>query len=135
MNYRKSLLAASIIASLCLPAAAFATDGTSTSSAPAPVSVTAPVQDTSGQTGTSAPANTEQAKEADAKKVTNLVGVTVTGIRPACRLRWIPSATPTRSSMRSPPRTLASFQLPTLPKPWRRYLALRSTICLAQRSA
>ena len=83
MNYRKSLLAASIITSLCMSAAAFAADGTpaanaAAASAPTSAAATAPVQDTSG---TTAPATTEQAKEAQAKKVTNLVGVTVTGIR------------------------------------------------------
>ena len=82
MNYRKTLLAASIITSLCMSAAAFAADGTSSAAnaaaTNAPTSASAPVQDTSG---TTAPATTEQAKEAAAKKVTNLVGVTVTGIR------------------------------------------------------
>jgi len=80
MNYRKTLLAASIITSLCVSAAAFAADGTPANT-PAAATATTSVQDTSAQPGTNAPANTEQAKEASAKKVTNLVGVTVTGIR------------------------------------------------------
>jgi len=55
MNYRKTLLAASIITSLCMSAAAFAADGTpaanaAATSAPTSASATAPVQDTSGTT-------------------------------------------------------------------------------------
>ena len=75
MNYRKTLLAASIITSLCMSAAAFAADGAPTPSAPA--------QDTSSQstTTTPAPAATQETRDANSKKVTNLVGVTVTGIR------------------------------------------------------
>ena len=73
MNYRKTLLAASIITSLCMSAAAFAADGAPASSAPP--------QDTSGQSSTTAPAATQEARDANSKKVTNLVGVTVTGIR------------------------------------------------------
>ncbi|MEW5315164.1 MAG: hypothetical protein WDW38_006611 [Sanguina aurantia] len=58
-----------------MSAAAFAGDG---NAAPAPV---APAQDTPTQSTTTPPANTQQARNADSKKVTNLVGVTVTGIR------------------------------------------------------
>lgn len=75
MNYRKTLLAASIITSLCMSAAAFAADGTST---PA---LGTPAQDTSTQSTTTPPTDAQKAKDAQAKPVTNLTSVTVTGIR------------------------------------------------------
>ena len=76
MNYRKTLLAASIMTSLCMSAAAFAADGTL-----APAQGTQ-VQGTSTPSSTTtAPAQTQEARDAQAKKVTNMVGVTVTGIR------------------------------------------------------
>ena len=63
MNYRKTLLSASIISSLCLSGAVFAQNSVQASDA------------ATQQTAS------ERAKAAQQKDATNLVGVTVVGIR------------------------------------------------------
>jgi iron complex outermembrane receptor protein len=74
MNYRKTLLAASIITSLCVSATAFAQDSTQTS--------TTQTQSTTTQTTTGQPPATVQQANADkTKNAVNLAVVTVTGIR------------------------------------------------------
>jgi iron complex outermembrane recepter protein len=75
MNYRKTLLAASIITSLCVSATVFAQDTTQGTPAPA-----AQTQSTTTQTTTTTQ-TVQQTNEANAKNATNLVGITVTGIR------------------------------------------------------
>jgi iron complex outermembrane receptor protein len=74
MNYRKTLLAASIITSLCVSATAFAQDNTQGTPTPAAQTQSTTTQTTTTQT-------IQQTNAANAKNVTNLVGVTVTGIR------------------------------------------------------
>ncbi len=74
MNYRKTLLAASIITSLCVSATAFAQDTTQGTPAPA-------AQTQSTTTTTTTTQTVQQTNEANAKNATNLVGITVTGIR------------------------------------------------------
>ncbi len=77
MNYRKTLLAASIITSLCVSATAFAQDTTQGTPAPA-----AQTQSTTTQTTQTTTTQTvQQTNAANAKNATNLVGITVTGIR------------------------------------------------------
>src|ERR1700723_1058845 len=76
MNYRKTLLAASIITSLCVSATVFAQDTTQGTPAPA-----AQTQSTTTQTTTTTTQTVQQTNEANAKNATNLVGITVTGIR------------------------------------------------------
>ncbi|MFZ0870717.1 MAG: TonB-dependent receptor [Rhodanobacter sp.] len=76
MNYRKTLLAASIITSLCVSATAFAQD--TTQAAPAPAAQT---QSTTTTTTTTTGQTVQQTNAANAKNATNLVGITVTGIR------------------------------------------------------
>ena len=75
MNYRKTLLAASIITSLCVSATAFAQD-TTAQGTPAPVA-----QTTQSTTTTTTTQTVQQTNAANAKNATTLVGITVTGIR------------------------------------------------------
>ena len=76
MNYRKTLLAASIITSLCVSVTAFAQDNTQ--GTPAPATQT---QSTTTTTTTTTGQTVQQANAASTKNAVNLVGVTVTGIR------------------------------------------------------